>query len=129
MYVASPPRPQGFYAVVCTPAPIEDGADLLDTVRAVVRHSRGAVLISSATTGRAGMVWVARRLPDGTAVQPAKWFGPISTMADAQLLCDWLAIGGPLAPVPDALDALHESAAQRPVDRSPRKERRPLTTG
>lgn len=107
--------PQGFYAVVCTPAPIDDGTDLLDVVRPVVRRARGAVLVSSATAGPPGMVWVARRWPDGQAAQPASWFGPIRTATDAEHLCDWLAIGGPLAPMPEPVQNLCVTAAVTPT--------------
>lgn len=120
--------PQGFYAVVCTPAPLDDGTDLLEVMRPVVRRARGAVLVSSATTGPPGMVWVARRRADGHAVDP-RWFGPIRTTEQAEHLCDWLAIGGPVAPMSDPVRDLRVAVAsaeggRRRADASPHRPRR-----
>lgn len=94
--------PPGFYAVVCTPALLADRDDnVLDALRPVVATSRGGVLINAPSRRNRGCVLITGRLPTGDATAPALWIGPVRAATDVEVLADWLAIGGPLAPVPD----------------------------
>lgn len=106
MPACRPPVPPGFYVIVCEPAPLAGGPDamfLKDVLRPVVRTSRGGVLISATSIGPVGMVGVVGRLPDGRTHGRVHWFGPVRDVTEAELLADWLAIGGPLAPTPPGL--------------------------
>lgn len=102
--------PRGFTAVVCTPAPLVDRPDrgpeaLVEALRPVVRHARRAVLIAF-PRGPARFVAVTSRTDTGVDVGPTHWLGPIRTVTEAEALADWLAIGGPRAPISPALAQL-----------------------
>lgn len=71
----------------------------------MVRNAREAVLISF-PHGPTGFVAVTSRADTGVSVGATRWFGPIRTSAEAEVLADWLAIGGPVAPLSPALTDL-----------------------
>lgn len=114
--------PRGFAVVVGTPAPLDGaGGDLIEVLRPIVRHARGAVLMRSSALAP-GQVYVAAwdpaartdraigSRPSGTGAggitAPSWWLHAVTDPADAEALADWLAIGGPVAPFPSALDGL-----------------------
>lgn len=114
---AGTPSPPGFYAIVSMPAPLTDAAgSVLDALRPVVATSRGGVLMGTETLGYPGQVLVTGRAPDGAPLAPARAFGPVTTATDTEVLADWLAIGGPPAPLPERLRALLRASSAEMSD-------------